>query len=267
MIEKSVFNKFKYSYSPRGPLVSDSASSEQKLKAFNFLTQELKKNKSIFFRFEARQNLVDSLMLSGLPLLKTIDLQPKKTLMIDLGKSEEEILKEMHQKTRYNIRLAKKKGLVIQEGGLEDFEDFWRLMQQTAERDKFRVHTKNHYQNLIRMNQVKLFFVLHENKKIATGLFSFFGNKATYLHGASDNNYRALMAPYLLQFEMMMRAKNEGYSLYDFYGIDELKWPGVTRFKMGFGGFVYEYAGTYDLVFKKFLYNLYNLLRSLRRMF
>jgi len=205
----------------------------------------------------------------------------------------------MQQKTRYNIKLAAKKGVEIIEVSMngdskksfaEDasdqidkaqnnftsdsnfelyFSEFLTLMKKTSNRDGFKIHSEAHYKNLLisSAGKIKLFFAQYQGQKIATGLFSFYGDKVIYLHGASDNEFRNFMAPYLLQFEIIKKAKGAGFKFYDFYGIDAKKWPGVTRFKQGFGGFVYNYAGTYDLVFRPGLYLLYNFLRKLRRSF
>ena len=176
----------------------------------------------------------------------------------------------MQQKTRYNIRLAAKKGIKVIEAISEtDFLDFWCLMKKTSNRDGFRIHNEAHYINLLVSSEgvIKLFFAEYKGQRVAAGLFAFYGDKVIYLHGASDNEFRNLMAPYLLQFEIIKKAKLEGFNFYDFYGVDEKKWPGVTRFKKGFGGFIYNYAGTYDLVLRPCLYFLYNFLRNLRRSF
>lgn len=183
----------------------------------------------------------------------------------------------MHQKTRYNIRLAQKKGVIIKEGSANpdesaaDLKEFWRLLQATGERDNFRLHPFSHYEKLLKINSttpgfIKLFLASYEGKNIAGGIFSFYGDKATYLHGASDNQYRNLMAPYLLQFSLMQKAQKEGYRYYDFYGIDEKKWPGVTRFKLGYGGRVFEYLGTSDFILRPFFYRFYELARKIRRL-
>jgi lipid II:glycine glycyltransferase (peptidoglycan interpeptide bridge formation enzyme) len=115
-------------------------------------------------------------------------------------------------------------------------------------------------------NFIRLFFAEYEGRKIATALVSSFARKATYLHGASDNEYRQLMAPQLLQWEIIKTMKAEGANLYDFYGIDEQKWPGVTRFKQGFGGEERVYNGVYDLILRPVRYGFYRLLKSLRRL-
>ena len=225
-----------------------------------FILSELKKKKSvaIFLRIESEE-IFEKFKNN---FKKSFDLQPKKTLFLDLSLSEEELLKEMHQKTRYNIRLAEKKEVEIKLSEAKniesDFLEFWRLMSITGERDAFRIHNQKHYKNILSASEnIKLYFANYKNKNIAAGLFCFFGDRVTYMHGASDNEARNLMAPYLLQWEIIKIAKENGYKYYDFYGIDEKKWPGVTRFKLGFGGFVKEYPGTYDFIFKPLIYNLY----------
>ena len=268
-----IFSNLNYQYSPRGPIIL-----KTEVESFWSLIEKIKEEfKPIFFRFEPELELMGALKGSGLnkyKLKKTIDLQPSQTLLIDLNLSEEKILAAMQQKARYNIRLAAKKGVkiieVINEATSEsDFSYFWGLMKKTSNRDGFRIHSEAHYKNLLASSggSIKLFFAEYKGQKIAAGLFAFYGDKVIYLHGASDNEFRNLMAPYLLQFEIIKKAKASGFDFYDFYGIDDKKWPGVTRFKKGFGGFVYNYAGTYDLVFRPGLYFLYNFLRNLRRSF
>lgn len=258
MIVKQPISKHYYWYAPRGPLGS--------VTDLSLLIKEIRgiDKKAVFLRIEPYKLLENKTPLN---IKKTISLQPKKTLVLDLNLSEDELLSNMHQKTRYNIRLADKKGVEIKEGSAEDFSEFWRLMSLTGERDNFRIHGSNHYKNLLSAdkNFIKLFFARYKGQNIAAGLFCFWGDQVTYLHGASDNKLRSLMAPYLLQWSVIKEAKEIGFRYYDFYGIDEEKWPGVTRFKQGFGGEVIEYPGTFDVVFKPFYYFIYNLLRRLKR--
>jgi len=253
IIKKKLIGQAFYWYAPRGP--------RGDAEAIVFLLAELKKKKSgaMFLRIEPEVLPVGNFK-------KSLDLQPRKTLFLNLSLGTGELLKAMHQKTRYNIRLAEKKGIKITQGTIKDFPEFWRLMSVTGNRDGFRLHSAAHYKNLLSAPDfIKLFFASYEGKNIATGLFSYFGERVTYLHGASDNEARNLMAPYLLQWEIIKAAQSSGYKYYDFYGIDEKKWPGVTRFKVGFGGFIKEYAGTHDYVFQSFKYGLYELLRRLKR--
>ncbi len=253
IIKKKLLGNLFYWYAPRGPRGDQSA--------INFLLLALKKEKAgaVFLRLEPE-------VLPAGNFKKTLDLQPRKTLILDFSRDTNQILKGMHQKTRYNIRLAEKKGLKIIPGTSQDFPEFWRLMSVTSNRDGFRLHPAAHYQNLLSApDLIKLYFATYQGKNIATGLFSYFGERVTYLHGASDNKSRHLMAPYLLQWEIIKNAHSDGYKYYDFYGIDEHKWPGVTRFKIGFGGFIKEYPGTYDYVWRPVIYNLYEWLRKIKR--
>lgn len=266
---------FQYYYLPRGPIFPAEKMEKEKTLAefFAALQEKAKTGKLVFCRLEA--NAEDFLLIQEktktekLSLKKTINLQPQKTLLLDLTKDLDVLTKELSQKTRYNIRLAEKKGVKIFQGSSKQFPDFWRLMKITGERDKFGIHNEKHYQNLVERGgeNIQLWFAQFEEKIIAAGLFCFSGEQAVYLHGASDNEYRNLMAPHLLQWEVIKEAKKRACLSYDFYGIDEKKWPGVTRFKNGFGGEVLEYPGTYDLVFNSFYYQVYQNLRTVYRKF
>jgi len=191
---------------------------------------------------------------------RVADVQPRQTIVLDLKKSMADILAAMHPKTRYNIRLAEKKGLKVVLGKEGDLPDFWRLMTATSGRDGFRLHDQKHYEYLLQAkNFIYLFFAEYKGQKIATALMSIFEGQATYLHGGSDYEKRHLMAPYLLQLEMIKKAQAEHAKIYDFYGISEEKWPGVTRFKQGFQGETRSYAGTFDVIFRPAMYNVYRL--------
>lgn len=221
----------------------------------------LKKDKTaIFVRFEP--NAAD---WAGKGI-KTIPIQPAKTIVLDLTKSETDLLSSMHQKTRYNIRLAAKKGVVIKTDNSR-IDDFLRLMNQTTERDNFFAHEAGYYRTMASFdpNFIKLILAEYEGQVIAAGLFCFCEPTAIYMHGASANEFRNTMAPYLLQWEAIRQAKSGGFKYYDFYGIDAQKWPGVTRFKEGFGGTEINYAGTFDLVLQPFWYFVYKMLRLIRR--
>ncbi len=261
---------FVYWYCPKGP-VEKSLVVSRESEILNFLFKELRnkaeKENIIFLRFEP--DFKFQLQASSFQLQKTINLQPAKTLILDLNKSEKELLAQMHHKTRYNLRLAEKKGVVVSVGGKELLDEFWQLLNQTNKRDQFRLHPKEHYQNLMELdkNCVRLYLARLNGQAIAGAMVSYFGDTATYLHGGSANRQREVMAPYLVQWQAILDAKIAGFKYYDFFGIDEHKWPGVTRFKLGFGGNILEYPGTFDLVFKTGYYRLYNVLRRIRRWF
>lgn len=262
---------WKYFYSPRSPLFADNITNEQKKDCLIFLSDFLATNYKnyLFWRLEPEIDLNDLKKCISNNFVKTIDLQPAKTLYLDLRFSENNLLAAMHSKTRYNIRLSEKKNLIIREAEKNEFNDFWKLMKETGSRDAFGVHNKNHYQKILdnSNNKFKLYVAVWNNKIIAAGIFSFIGETVTYLHGASSSANRNLMAPYALHWFLIRLAKKLGFLKYDFYGIDENKWPGVTRFKNGFGGIIKEYAGTFDFVINSSYYNLYKKFRAIRRKF
>ncbi len=248
----------------------------------NFLFEEIRKiakqEDVLFLRFEPRSEL--SKVNCQKSIVKTLDVQPSKTLILDISKSEEELLKNFKQKTRYNIRLAEKKGVVVREMKDDnDFENWWKVMEETKDRDGFRLHSKKYYREMLTSPQpslykgeganiiIKLLLAEYKDEIIAGNIVAMFGDMATYVHGASSNKFRNVMAPYLLQWETIKIAKETDIKYYDFYGIDEQKWPGVTRFKLGFNGEEINYPGTFDLVFDMKSYGLYKLIRKIRRMF
>lgn len=277
LVKKQLFFGKTYLYCDRGPIFTNNVwQAEVGQRLMKEIEKIANSEKSVFLRFDpifpsassGQAPLISVVqMLSWLSVEKTIDIQPKKTAILDLTQSEEELLKSMHQKTRYNIRLAQKKGVVIEQVGAERFEEFWQLMEETRERDEFSLHGKKYYERMIGLGMIKLYFASLAGKPIAAAIISHYGDMATYVHGGSSNENREVMAPYLLQWTAVLDAKKEGLKYYDFYGVDEAKWPGVTRFKMGFNPGVFEYPGTHDVVFKKVWYNVYKLLRKIRRIF
>ncbi len=270
LIKKSLPLDKNYLYAPAVSLKSEDVNN-----IFSKIKDVAKENNCIFLRIEPSSDL----RLKSYDLRQVEDTQPSKTIILDLSKSEDELLANMHQKTRYNIRLAEKKGVKITES--HDIEKFWNLMKETTERDKFKSHNREYYEKmltppsppLVRVGnkrgelQIKLYIAEYEGKVLTAGIFVFYNDTATYLHGASTHENKNVMAPYLLHWEMIKFAKKEGYKYYDFYGVDEQKWPGVTRFKKGFGGEEINYLGTFDVVFNKVWYAIYKLVRAVKRIF
>ena len=124
---------------------------------------------------------------------------------------------------------------------------------------------------------IKLIVAEYEKKIIAGIVVAYFGDTVTYIHGASSNESRNVMAPFLLQWKTIQLAKDLGYKKYDLNGVDAEKWPGVTRFKMGFSrsatipnndrSKIIIFPGTFDLIFDTKWYSVYKIARKLRRMF
>jgi len=247
-----------YLYSPRceGKFLSESF--------FKKIKEIAKEENSIFFKIEhLRPVYRQGRQAQSRPFRKSTNIQPQKTLILDITKSEKELLSQMHSKTRYNIRLAGRKGVLVKKDKSK-FEDFWRLIQQTTKRDGFRPHPKEYYKKMLEIPEVKLFTAIYKNKIIATNIVVFYKKTAIYLHGASDYKYRNLMAPHLLQWQQILEAGKRGCAEYDFWGINEKKWPGVTRFKKGFSGKEIEYPGAFDLVFQPIWYWIYQLAKAIK---
>lgn len=256
---------WQYAFCPQGPTTSANFKEE----TYKVLVEYLKNKKCIFFRVEP--NSIPHLTFN---IKKTIDINPPATLILDLSKTEEELLAGMHQKTRYNIHLAEKKDLKI--NNEKNLAVFWNLMNQTGNRDKFSLHHKSHYEKVLASPIVFQLTAYESDKPVACAVFAHFGNTFTYLYGASDYAHRDLMAPYLLQWQGIKMGKSLQCKWYDFFGVAPVKdgnydlkhqYAGVTRFKLGFGGIPQQSVGTWDMVIDSRKYKLYNLLRKLRRLF
>ena len=191
-------------------------------------------------------------------------IQPRSTILVDLSSSEDDILKAMKSKTRYNIRLSERKGVTVREGALADVDVFYDLMEETGERDAFGIHTREYYRRAFELfateGQVALFLAEYEGEPLA-GLMAFaVGSKSWYISGASSDRHRNLMPAYAVQWAAMRWARARGCTTYDLWGIPDATeetleqdfterseglW-GVYRFKRGFGGEVVRYAGLWE---------------------
>jgi len=197
---------------------------------------------------------------------------PKKTLLIDLSLSQEDILARMKPKTRYNINLAKRKNIKVGWSKSErELKKFWKLNMVTAKRNNFTSHNFDHYVNILKTpsinpkNRAEIITAKNGGKVISANVILFFNKNVYYLHGASGNEERNTMSTYLLHWSTIERAKKEGYEAYDFWGIDQKKWPGVTRFKEGFGGTKKDYLPIYEIPLNNLYYKLYRFYRKVRR--
>lgn len=208
--------------------------------------------------------------------VKTKDRQPSVTSIIDLTQSETKIAEKMKSKTRYNIRLAEKKGVTASIVELDRFEDFVRLMQQTAERDKFSLHELDRYKKMLetlRGPECKAFLAMafYEGRPLAANIMIDAFGMRTYLHGASSNLYRNVMAPYALHDFLIRDAKEKGLVAYDFWGIappeagEDHPWAGISRFKNGFGGDTVRMPGTIDVSKNRMMFTLYRVAKKIRR--
>ncbi len=223
---------------------------------------------------ELRSRLAD---LNLKPSLRTI--QPPRTIWIDIQPEESEILARMHQKTRYNIRLAERKGVTVRECGPEAVAAYHALMVETGERDGFGIHSEAYYRRALEifhpLGQATVLLAEVEGQAVA-GLIAFaLGTNAWYFYGASSERHREKMPPYALQWAAIRWARARGCTRYDLWGIPDAEpeqleaefsqrndglW-GVYRFKRGFGGEIVRYLGLWE----KVLNPLYPLALKLRR--
>lgn len=260
---------FTIAYTPKGPVGSDWK------KLIPDLDAACRKHRALALKVEPDQ-WEDAEPRGALPpgfIPSPHTIQPPRTITLDLSGSEDEILARMKQKTRYNIRLAEKKGIVIRPSN--DLQTWDSLMQETGERDAFGVHSQAYYQKAYDLfhpsGSCELFLAEFEGEPLAAIMVFARGNRAWYFYGASSNAHREKMPTYLLQWEGIRWARAKGCTEYDLWGIpdedeatleagfmekSEGLW-GVYRFKRGFGGQVKRAAGPWDRVYWKGLYWLY----------
>lgn len=194
------------------------------------------------------------------------EIQPRYVFRLDIkGKTEDEVFANFHSKTRYNIRLATKKGVTIKEGTRDDLKDFHRIMVETGARDGFIIRSLEYFEKMydeLAPDHMKLLMAYHEDKPISGVIPIMYGNKTWYLYGASSNEHRNLMPNYLLQWEMIKMAiarKSDIYDLRGVSGVVDENHPqyGLYRFKKGFGAEFTEFLGEMYIPFKPLKYNLY----------
>jgi lipid II:glycine glycyltransferase (peptidoglycan interpeptide bridge formation enzyme) len=207
--------------------------------------------------------------------------QPSSTLVINLEGSEQLILGRMKQKTRYNINLAIKKGVLVRTSS--DLDLFHNLMELTARRDQFGVHNATYYKIAYQLfhprGQCELLLAEYEHIPLATLMVFTHQERAWYFYGGSSNAHRELMPNYLLQWEAMRWARAQRCKEYDLWGIPdapietlEKDFPhrhdglwGVYRFKRGFGGELRQSIGAWDRIYHPVGYRLYRVLLKARK--
>ena len=185
---------------------------------------------------------------------------PTHTTFVSLEGTPEEILARMKSKTRYNIRLAQRKGVQIVRGTEQDLPVFLSLYRETARRNGILEHRKEAFEALFRSQEqdarFELLIATLDGEPLSAMFLTLSEDRATYLYGASSDRLRDSMSTYALQFAAMLRAKELGAEVYDLFGIappDEKSHPlsGLSRFKLGFGGECIERMGCWDYPFDK----------------
>lgn len=186
-------------------------------------------------------------------------IQPKFVFRLWLnGRTEDELMASFHQKWRYNIRLAQKKGVEVRICGKELVPDFTRIMLETGLRDGFVTRSESYFSNMLDNlgEHARLYMAYYEGQAIAGTLAIWYGDKVWYLYGASSNEHRNLMPNYMLQWSMIEWAVEKGCRIYDFRGVpgrvgEDHPLYGLYKFKLGFGGDYVEFVGEMDMVLSK----------------
>jgi lipid II:glycine glycyltransferase (peptidoglycan interpeptide bridge formation enzyme) len=260
-------------YAPRGPVVNlfDRELTEALLAA---VEEEAEKQHAISLKIDpelpdipAKQS-ENFALLHKLGFVKSIkQVQPRATILLDLTPDLDSLLKSFETKTRYNIRLAEKKGVVVrQDDSMAGIHAFYSIYQETSVRDKFMIHPLKYYkairEEMFANGLGSNFIAYYNDKPIASVIVFNFGSRLWYMYGASSNEYRNVMPNHLLHWEVIKWAKNKGLKTYDLWGIpanprEGHPLHGVYRFKQGFNGNAVKFIGAYDFPYSPLFYHAF----------
>ena len=281
-LTRRIAGPFTLCYVPHGPL-ADSRLNQQEYYLIGVTTELRQHLKSgcVFVRYDlpwGREEGEPSTLPLAAPFRRAVmDIQPPNTVILDLRRSEDELLSAMKHKTRYNVHLAERKGVVVHEGGLGDLDAWYAMYRETAARDRITIHSLAYYRALFEPPRgangspwTRLLLATHEADLLAGIVVAMHGKRATYLFGASSNAKRNYMASYLVQWSAMKMLKAEGASSYDLFGISAEDNPadpmhGLYRFKTGFGGTILRRPGSWDYPLMPVTYAAYRAAEAARR--
>ncbi len=271
-------------YAPKGPLLRSWESEALKKTVFSDLKDFARQQGAIFIKIDPDIPLGTGILgtedeqsnPAGTALVQELrwrnwqfsdeQVQFRNTVTIELKPSEETLLAQMKQKTRYNVRLAGRKGVTVRTGTPDDFDMLYRMYAETSLRDGFVIRSQEYYhavwQTFFSGDMLEPLIAEVESEPVAGIMMFRFAERAYYMHGMSRPVHRNKMPTYLLQWEAMRRAKAAGCRIYDLWGAPEVfdesdsMW-GVFRFKRGLGGQVVRTLGAYDLPIKPMYHRLY----------
>lgn len=190
-------------------------------------------------------------------------IQPRFNYRLNIkDKTEDELLQSFHQKTRYNIRLAARKGVEVKVGTREDIPAFYNTYRETSIRDRFVPRVMEYFERMydcMGPEHMHLYLAYYDGRAVSGTIAIIYGKKCWYLYGGSSNEYRNVMPNYLLQWEMIRQAREKGCEIYDFRGVsgdmnEDNPLYGLYRFKKGFNGELVELVGELDYVFSPLIY-------------
>lgn len=289
ILKRTAFRRFSIFYAPKGPLMDWTNESLRK-RVLDDLQSFAKRQGAIFLKLdpdvilgrgvpasvdEVTENSGQAVMsdLKRRGWVESSDqIQFKNTVIVDLTASEEDILMRMKQKTRYNVRLAEKKGVTVRVGTQEDLPALYKMYAETSVRDGFVIRDEEYYMTVWKLfmsaaisgqpSAVPLIAEVDGEAVAAIFLFMF-GERGYYVYGMSRDKHREKMPTYLLQWAAMKHAKAHGCLTYDLWGAPDVfdesdsMW-GVYRFKEGLGGEVVRTLGAYDFASSRFWYSMYS---------
>lgn len=256
------------------------------------LIEELKRigkeNKCIFIQLEPN---VSASIVNNQSSIINLGLRPaihplftKYTFQLDLTKSEEELLKNMHSKTRYNIKIAQKHAVeIIEDNSEKAFGEYLKLTEETTKRQKFFAHTQKYHQLMwetlgnkkLMKNKLTAHLLLVKYKKevLVAWILFVFKDTLYYPYGASSDKHRETMASNLMMWEAIKFGKEMGLKKFDMWGAlgpepnPKDPWYGFHRFKQGYGAELVEFVGSYDLVINPIIYKIYKVADKIRWIF
>jgi lipid II:glycine glycyltransferase (peptidoglycan interpeptide bridge formation enzyme) len=278
---------FSFTYIPWGPELPEGFPVSERPRVLCELAGKLKPflaHDAALIRFEppwfAEQDEDAAFLSTGLKRAAAT-VQPPDTVLVNLELSRDEILSGMKPKWRYNIGLAGKKGVLVEEANTRGLEIFYRLLRETAARDGIAARGFDYYKTLFEVCEeqsdkdgnslsLRLYTARHEEDALAAIVVLFRGKNAAYLYGASSDVKRNMMAAYALQWRAMIDAKEAGCKCYDLFGIPPYGDPnhpmaGLYRFKTGFGGRIINRPGTWDCPLSPVAYFFFSKAEALRK--
>jgi lipid II:glycine glycyltransferase (peptidoglycan interpeptide bridge formation enzyme) len=294
VLERKAFQGLSVMYVPKGPILRDWSDKNLRKKVIEDLQEFAKRTGAIQIKIDPdvvvgrgvpgeedaaidpQGILIEGELTKGGWCFSSDQIQFRNTFLIDLRQEQDEILSRMKSKTRYNIGLASRKGITIRYGDGTDLGNLYRMYAETSIRGGFTIRGEGYYQNLWQafMKEsldtdidatAQSIIAEFEGKSVAGAVIFRFGERAWYLHGMSLPEHSDKMATYLVQWEGMRWAKENGCLTYDMWGApdhfveDDSMW-GVYRFKKGFGGKVIRTIGAWDYPVKPLVYKIYTRL-------
>jgi len=265
------------------PMVSNLQVSNINLQEFSKQIRTLaQKENAVFFRLELDMPKSSSLntQYQILEIFKKSfeEMQPENNWVLDIRPSTEQILAGMKQKGRYNIKVAEKNAVYFEFLELNDLDIFYDQYQKTGFRHKVTFRDKQYFEKMLEIlgqngyaRVCATFAEINDAKTaLSSAILLAYGDEVQYLYGASSEENKNLMAPYLMHWKIIEWAKENGFKKYNFLGVapddsDKHPWAGITRFKKQFGGYQYDIVGCYDLVSRPVEYQIFKLAEKIRR--